>query len=497
MSIGRVETIDTHRSGVRSTGMRGSRGRLAVALLAMAALLVPPLAPGTGPSAQASAELEFEPDTVPEGETFTVRGECPDSVAGEQLPVLAGEAEVGEVLGYVEVAADGRFAGEASTPDTTPPSSGPIHVDCGVDGASLSAQLTVTEPGAGIAQACPAGARTAEPFQDVATGDTHGEAISCAWAYNVTSGRASDGGLDYDPQATVTREQMASFVAFMLQQVTEDVHELPEAHDDALYEDANEMSEAHLVQVNRLTEAGLLHGQPDGTFGPTVELDRAQMASFLVRAIEHVTDEELDRSAQFNDVSGTHQENIEKLAAIGVTTGTEPGVYAPAEPITRAQMATFLARSLDYLVTEGVLEPLAFEERESGARLGLTDVALGAHDDFDRARFTLEGDDAEAGWRAQYVDGAAAAGSGEPLEVEGDAVLAVTLKGMALPPELEDEVWDEGRIALDGDGIVEVVDGGVFEGQQTLFIGTTGLHPFDVERLEDPQRVVVDVSPTP
>ncbi len=494
----RTRPVETHLGTSASTRPWGRRERTSVSAFASLVLasLVLALAPVTQAAAQHDGDLHLEPDTVVDGATFTVSGTCPEGAAGEQLPVLAGEAVEGEVLGYVEVEADGSFAGTASTPDTTPPSSGPIHVGCGVGGVSLVGHLDVIEAGGGITQACPEGARTAEPFDDVGTDDTHGEAVACAWAYNLTSGRTGGDEPVYDPQATVTREQMASFVTATLEQVTDDVHGLPEAHDGALYEDAEQMSDAHLVQVNRLTDAGIVQGKPDGTFGPGDELTRAQMASFLVRAIEDVTDEELDRAALFDDVSGTHQANIEKLAAIGVAAGTEDGAYAPSEPITRAQMASFLARSLGHLVDEGVLQPMDYQEGDTGARLGVTDVALGAHDDVDRARFTLEGDDAEAGWRAQYVDGAASAGRGEQLDVEGDAILAVTLKGMALPPELEEDLWDDGRVALDGDGIVEVVDGGVFEGRQTLFIGTTGLHPFEVERLDDPQRVVIDVHPT-
>ncbi len=492
----RTRPIEARLGTSASTRPRRERASVSTFASLGVASLVLALAPVAPAAAQADGELHLEPDTVVEGATFTVSGTCPEDAAGEQLPVLAGEAAEGEVLGYVEVEADGSFTGEATTPDTTPPSSGPIHVGCGVDGVSLIAQLDVVEPEGGITQACPESARMAEPFGDVATDDTHGEAVACAWAYHITSGRAGGDEPDYDPQATVTREQMASFVTATIEQVTDDIHGLPEAHDGALYEDADDISGDHLFQVNRLTEAGILQGKPDGTFGPGNELDRAQMASFLVRAIEDVTGEELDRAALFDDVSGTHQENIENLAAIGVTSGTAEGVYAPSEPITRAQMATFLARSLGYLVDEGVLQPMAYEPGDTGARLGLTDVALGAHDDVDRARFTLEGDDAQVGWRAQYVDEAASPGSGKPIDLEGDAVLAVTLKGMALPPELDEELWDDGRATLDGDGIVEVVDGGAFEGRQTLFIGTTGLHSFEIERLDDPQRVVVDVSPT-
>ena len=45
----------------------------------------------------------------------------------------------------------------------------------------------------------------------------------------------------------------------------------------------------------------------------------------------------------------THEANIDALAAAGVTKGckTDPLRYCPDQAVTRAQMATFLVRALD------------------------------------------------------------------------------------------------------------------------------------------------------
>lgn len=89
-------------------------------------------------------------------------------------------------------------------------------------------------------------------------------------------------------------------------------------------------------------------------------------------------------------------------------------------------------------------------------------------------------------------------GSGDPVDVDGDAVIEVRLEGLGTPFDPSDgvaeQLWEQGRVSLDGDAIVEIVDGGVFEGQQQLFIGTRGLLAFEVARLDDPQRVCVDVQ---
>ena len=81
---------------------------------------------------------------------------------------------------------------------------------------------------------------------------------------------------------------------------------------------------------------------------PDQPVTRAQMASFLVRAF----DLEGAAPAGFTDTEGNeHEDQIDALAAAGITTGceTDPLQYCPEEPVTRAQMAAFLVRALDYL----------------------------------------------------------------------------------------------------------------------------------------------------
>jgi len=351
----------------------------------------------------------------------------------------------------------------------------------------------------GIEAACLEGARTVDRFADVASGATHAEAISCLWAYNIAQGRFVDTEPVYNPRDTVTRQQMASFIVRMLDVLTADVYELPPPSDDVPFEDADAISDAHLLSVNRLVEAGIVEGFGDGTYRPAQQLNRAQMASFIVRALEEVTGQDIPRVPVFEDISGVHQANIEKLANIGVTVGRDVNIYAPGEPVTRAQMASFIARSMDYLVALDLLQPLAFEEGEA-AMLGLTELDAAIRDDFDRVTLTFEGDERSAGFRIQYVDEAREQGTGDLIDIQGEAIIRVILTGMALPPDLDEDLEDavmeliNSRIALDGPGIAEVVVGIVFEGQQQVFIGTTGRQDFTVGRLDGPQRVFIDVE---
>ena len=79
-------------------------------------------------------------------------------------------------------------------------------------------------------------------------------------------------------------------------------------------------------------------------FCPDESVTRAQMASFLVRAFAL----EAAGSAGFADTAGnTHEEHIDALAAARFTAGCAVGPlrYCPDQAVTRAQMATFLARA--------------------------------------------------------------------------------------------------------------------------------------------------------
>lgn len=368
-------------------------------------------------------------------------------------------------------------------------------------GASLALVLGVhgglaAQPEPDIDTACRDDAQRGEHFGDVDRSDTHAGAIDCLWVYGIVQGVGGGDGFTFNPGDEVTREQMASFTANMLRALPDRVHQLPDA-DQPVFEDADLISSAHRSNVATLVEAGVVTGYDDDTFRPARSIDRAQMATFIARALETVLDGELPRDAGgFGDVDGVHAVNIEKLTAIGVVQGIDADRYGPTQVTTRAQMASFVARALDHLAVEDVFVPGSFGVSEDGARQVLTEVEIGAHDGFDRTSITTGGDDREPGWQVRYVDDPVAHGSGAPVDVEGDAVLRVVVTGTAPPTELDDpdDAFDGETLRLEGESIVEIVDVGWFEGQHLLFVGTTGLHAFDVERLPDRFGIYLDVS---
>lgn len=127
--------------------------------------------------------------------------------------------------------------------------------------------------------------------------------------------------------------------------------------------------------------------------------------------------------------------------------------------------------------------------------LMLTDVRTGAHDGFDRVVIEFLGS-STPGWSAKYVLQAVQDGSGEQIDVAGDAVLALVVSNTRYPNENEPGYYDGPR-SFDPqlDQVGEVYVDGTYEGLTQIVIGVAGTDaPFRVFALTNPVRVVVDIQ---
>jgi hypothetical protein len=102
------------------------------------------------------------------------------------------------------------------------------------------------------------------------------------------------------------------------------------------------------VDIDWLADSGITKGcnPPLNTnFCPDTAVTRAQMAAFLVRALDIPS----STGNPFGDDDGTQFEGqIGAIAAAGITRGCNPpdnDRFCPDEPVTRAQMAAFLVRA--------------------------------------------------------------------------------------------------------------------------------------------------------
>ena len=89
---------------------------------------------------------------------------------------------------------------------------------------------------------------------------------------------------------------------------------------------------------------------PGGVFDPGGAVTRADMAEMLVAAFNHIS-APARAEGLFTDTAGLTGAAVraaEGIRAAGVTAGcaADPPRYCPAETVTRAQMASFLARAV-------------------------------------------------------------------------------------------------------------------------------------------------------
>ncbi|MEA2001882.1 MAG: S-layer homology domain-containing protein [Actinomycetota bacterium] len=104
----------------------------------------------------------------------------------------------------------------------------------------------------------------------------------------------------------------------------------------------------HLRAIEAIADEGITRGCNPPTndlYCPSAVVTREQMASFLVRALDLP-----DGSATFTDLgTSVHAADIGALATAGITRGCNPptnDLFCPQDPVTREQMASFLARAL-------------------------------------------------------------------------------------------------------------------------------------------------------
>ena len=99
----------------------------------------------------------------------------------------------------------------------------------------------------------------------------------------------------------------------------------------------------HEDNINRLAAQGVTEGCTSTNYCPTGPVSRGQMASFLSRALAlPAADHDY-----FGDDNGTpHEDSINRIAAAGITIGCGGASFCPGGSVSRQEMAAFLYRAL-------------------------------------------------------------------------------------------------------------------------------------------------------
>ncbi len=184
------------------------------------------------------------------------------------------------------------------------------------------------------------------PFPDVPKGH---------WAYCAVSTCAQAGlvegfpGGNYQPSLAVTRDQMAVYIARALAGGDDHVPSGPAA---ATFGDVDQEHWAYNY-VEYCAANGIVQGYWGETYHPDEVVTRDQMAVYVSRAIATPTGEAGltgytgPDTPSFTDVGADHwaYRYIEYAKEHGVVQGYWDGRYQPALPVTRDQMAMYIARA--------------------------------------------------------------------------------------------------------------------------------------------------------
>ncbi len=214
-------------------------------------------------------------------------------------------------------------------------------------GAHLPASAAAGPPRDVAGFACPPG--LVSPFTDV-DGSVHAAAIRCLDAYGVTKGTTATA---FSPARVVTRGQMASFVARAL--AFSGVTSEP---GDSGFSDVAGSPHAPAIEV--LARFGVVQGTTAASYAPGAPVSRAQAATLLARAIELGTVLPANPPDAFVDdeAATAHERSINALAALGIIGGVTADRFAPRAQVTRAAMASLVARTIDFMIESSTARPL-------------------------------------------------------------------------------------------------------------------------------------------
>ena len=124
----------------------------------------------------------------------------------------------------------------------------------------------------------------------------------------------------------------------------------------------DDVSGVHADAVDCAVWHGLASGRSANTYAPATPVRRDQIATFLARLLTRAGIDLPEPTDQgFTDIHGnTHADAINQLAQLGIVTGTTDTTYRPAAPVTRAQIAALLVRTYEHAT--GTTLPRALDE---------------------------------------------------------------------------------------------------------------------------------------
>lgn len=254
--------------------------------------------------------------------------ETPTQTEHGTVSVRPSRAERGDTVTITAVPDEGYQVGSVTVIQA---GGGSVAVSAGENGT-----YTFTMPGSRVTVEVafvPEGTQVS-PFVDVPASAYYYDAVQWAVANGITQGTTAT---TFSPNNPCTRAQVVTFLWRVNGSPTPQTNENPftDVSEGAYYADA----------VLWAVEQGITTGTTATTFSPDNPCTRAQVAAFLWRSEDTP---EVAGASGFTDVAedAYYADAVAWAVANGVTQGTTATTFSPNNPCTRAQIVTFLYRAM-------------------------------------------------------------------------------------------------------------------------------------------------------
>lgn len=165
----------------------------------------------------------------------------------------------------------------------------------------------------------------------------------------------------FKPNNYVTREEAAKMVGAYFGNLIKESGELKE------FGDVNADSWS-VPYINRLVQAEIISGYPDGTFKPGDKIKRAEFASMIYKALDNTgKTQKGTKKVKFTDIKNSWAEDmILNIAKQGAISGYPDGTFLPENYITRAEVSSLLNKlKIDYSERAQSKGPYTLESEEN------------------------------------------------------------------------------------------------------------------------------------
>ncbi|WP_020618813.1 NEAT domain-containing protein [Paenibacillus daejeonensis] len=98
--------------------------------------------------------------------------------------------------------------------------------------------------------------------------------------------------------------------------------------------------------IARATELGIVNGYADGTFKPNATVNRAEFAAIISRAFQLDLNAPASSFSDWNGVQAWAKPFIEQAVAAGIINGYEDGSFRPTQQVSRTEIAVMIVRAL-------------------------------------------------------------------------------------------------------------------------------------------------------